>query len=38
MLNAKTDENEIVTKVAEKIVISDNATVGIYFGEKEVTM
>ncbi len=31
---AKTDENDIVTKVAEKNVISDNATVGIYFWKK----
>ena len=31
---AKTDENDIVTKVAEKIVISENATVGIYFWKK----
>ena len=31
---AKTDENDIVTRVAEKNVISDNATVGIYFWKK----
>jgi dTDP-glucose pyrophosphorylase len=31
---AKTDDNDIVTEVAEKIVISDNATVGIYFWKK----
>ena len=31
---AKTDDNDIVTKVAEKIVISDKATVGIYFWKK----
>ena len=31
---AKTDENDIVTRVAEKNVISNNATVGIYFWKK----
>ena len=31
---AKTDDNDIVTEVAEKNVISDNATVGIYFWKK----
>ena len=31
---AKTDENDIVTEVAEKNVISNNATVGIYFWKK----
>jgi beta-phosphoglucomutase-like phosphatase (HAD superfamily)/dTDP-glucose pyrophosphorylase len=31
---AKTDDNDIVTQVAEKVVISDNATVGIYFWKK----
>ena len=28
---AKADQNDIVTEVAEKVVISENATVGIYF-------
>ena len=28
---AKVDQNDIVTEVAEKVVISENATVGIYF-------
>ena len=34
MVLCKTDENDIVTEVAEKNVISNNATVGIYFWKK----